>query len=295
MAIVVGCGVWSSVRAATPPETILTDDRGRGLPIAPGAKRIVSLAPHLSEIVVALGAVARLVAVDPHSDASEIPSNLPRIAAYPQPDPERLLAVSPDLVLLWGEGLSPTMLARLEQAGLRVFVSQPRSLEAIAQSLERLGMLLDVSEKAKEQAREFRTKVDHIASRYARRDPLPVFVQIWELPLITIGAGTVMADALLRCGVRNVADTLIGSAPRLSPEHVITLRPALIISTLSQSSDLRWRRLGVVSDSAHSARFLQFNESAIERPSPKILQSLERLCALIDSHRPAHVALPSGR
>ncbi|MFM8548860.1 MAG: helical backbone metal receptor [Betaproteobacteria bacterium] len=278
-----------------PHADTLADDRKRSISVSPAARRVVSLAPHATDLLMALGAAERLIAVDPHSDAPGLPPGLARIAAYPQADPERLLAVAPDLVLVWGEGLSPTLLARLEQVGLRVFVTQPRTLEDVAQSLERLGSLLGLAERGRDEADRFRARRDTIALRYASRPTIPVFVQIWELPLITIGQATVMADAMTRCAVTNAAASLAGASPRVSPEAVIALSPSLILSTVRQSNEARWRRLGVVGDAPGAARFVAFHDPALERPSPPILDSLERLCALIDSHRPVRAPALPGR
>lgn len=275
-------------------ETVI-DDRGRTVSVAPAAQRVVSLAPHATDFVMTLGAAERLVAVDPHSDSAGLSPRLTRIAAYPQPDPERLLAASPDLVLLWGEGLSAGMVDRLEQLGLRVFVSQPDSLEAVADSLERLGRLLGTPDRGREAAIRFRERTDAVSRRYASLEKIPVFVQIWDLPLITIGEHTVMADAIRRCGVINVAAGIAGSAPRLSSETVIKLRPALIVSTIRQANEARWRGLGVVGETSGAARYLSFNDAAIERPSPQILDALEKLCALIDAYRPAREPAQPGR
>lgn len=273
----------------------VTDDRGRALSVTPAAQRVVSLAPHATDFVVTLGAAERLVAVDPHSDAVGLPLRLTRIAAYPHPDPERLLAASPDLVLLWGEGLSPGTLARLEQLGLRVFVSQPDSLEAVADSLARIGRLLGTPARGMEAAARFRERADALSRRYASLEKVSVFVQIWDLPLITIGEHSVMADAIGRCGASNAAAGIAGSAPRLSAETVIRLRPALIVSTIRQGNEARWRSLGVVGETSGAARFLSFNDAAIERPSPPILDALEKLCALIDAYRPVRAQAQPGR
>lgn len=278
LAFTLACGVAGTAGA-------LEDDRGRSLAPLPAATRIVSLAPHATELVIALGAADRLVAVDPHSDAPGLDAKLPRVAAYPNPDPEKLLALRPDLVLVWGEGLSAVMLARLEAMGFRVFVSQPRQLEDVAISLERMGALLGRGEAASELAQRYRGRLEAITSRYASRTQLPIFVQIWEMPLITIGAGTFMDDALARCGTRNLARGLSGASPRVAMESVLAMKPALIVSTVSSADDSRWRRAGLVGDSPGNARFIRFVDPVLERPSPAALDALERLCAEIDNRR----------
>jgi len=264
----------------------IRDDRGRPLPAEARARRIVALAPHLTDLVIALGAVDRLVAIDRHSDAAQMNPALPRLAYHPAIDPERVLALKPDLVLLWGEGLAAGTLARLEALGLRVFVSQPRTLDDVADSLERIGALVDSESAPQALAASFRTRLAAITARHSRTAEIPVFVQIWESPLITLGARSVMADALRRCGVRNVLAVPDAGSQRVSPEAVLAAAPRLILSTVQGSTDLRWRQLGLAGNHPNAARFIRLDEAALERPSPPVLESLARVCSVIDEAVP---------
>lgn len=264
----------------------LQDDRGRRVARAAPARRIVALAPHLADLVVGLGAADRLIAVDRHSDAPQVDIALPRLASHPAIDPERVASLKPDLVLLWGEGLAAGTLARLEALGLTVFVSQPRTLDDVASSLERIGALIDTASDPKAIAASFRTRLAALTASHARTPEIPVFVQLWEVPLITLGSRSVMADAMHRCGVRNVFAASDAGSQRVSPEAVIAAAPQLILSTVQGSTDSRWRQLGLVGTHPRSARFIRLEEPALERPSPPVLESLARLCALIDAAAP---------
>jgi len=296
--------VGASAAHATPPKAhtvassaadTITDDRGRLVRTVPRAKRVVALAPHITELVIALGAANRLVAVDPHSDASEAAS-LARVAAYPAVDPERILALSPDLVMVWGDGLSQTTLARLEALGLRVFVSRPLTLDDVGGAIERLGMLIATTADPVAISRQFRERLSAITGRHVRSTEPSVFVQLWETPLITLGSRSVMADAFKRCGARNVFSFPDAGSQRVSPEAVMLAAPQLVVSTVSGAGDTRWRQLGLVGDRPGQARFLSFVDPLLERPSPRMLDSLERLCAAIDSALPqaAHRTRRSG-
>lgn len=283
----------SAVHAAPPPAMAdvlsaaqtIRDDRGHSVRMVPRAQRVVALAPHITEIVVALGAASRLVAVDPHSDAPEAVS-LARIAAYPAIDPERVMSLKPDLVIVWGDGLSQTTLSRLEGLGLRVFVSRPQTLDDVGGSIERLGALIDTAADPVAISSRFRERLAAITARHLRSPELSVFVQIWETPLITLGSRSVMADAFKRCGARNVFSFPEVGSQRVSPEAVMVAAPQLVVSTVSGASDARWRQLGLVGDRPDQARFLRFVDPLLERPSPRMLDSLERLCSAIDSALP---------
>ena len=286
---------WSALAACAPDANSIArgaahasvvDDQQRALSEAPPARRIVALAPHLTDIVVALGASSSLVAVDRHSDATQLPGSIARIASYPVIDPERLLALRPDLILVWGEGLSASALSRLEALGLRVFVSRPRALDDVASSIERIGALVGVSSRAASIASQFRESLLSLTERYARTPAVPVFIQIWETPLITLGSRSVMTDALIRCGVRNVFAAPDAGSQRVSLESVLAAAPRLVISTVAGATDSRWRQLGVVGDSPGAARFVSMVDPALERPSPRVLDSVASLCEAIDAALP---------
>ena len=234
----------------------------------------------------ALGAADRLIAVDRHSDAPQVSAALPRLASYPAIDPERVASLKPDLVLLWGEGLAAGTLARLEALGLRVFVSQPHTLDDVASSLERMGALIDTASDPRALATSFRTRLAALTASHARMPAVSVFVQLWEAPLVTLGPRSVMADALHRCGVRNVFAASNAGSQRVSPEAVLAAAPQLILSTVQGSTDSRWRQLGLVGTHPRSARFVRLEEPALERPSPPVLESLARVCELIDAAVP---------
>lgn len=280
----VGGSVEASGRRAHP--IVIQDDRGKSLPSEARASRIVALAPHLTDLVIALGAGDRLVAIDRHSDAPQLNPALPRLASHPAIDPERVLALKPDLVLLWGEGLAAGTLARLEALGLRVFVSQPRTLDDVANSIERIGALVATESAPQALAAAFRSRLNAITARHSRIPEIPVFVQLWESPLITLGARSVMADALHRCGVRNVLAAPDAGSQRVSPEAVLAAAPRLILSTVQGSTDLRWRQLGLAGNHPNAARFIRLDEAALERPSPPVLESLARVCPVIDEAVP---------
>jgi len=264
----------------------IDDDRGRSVATVPRASRIVSLAPHLTDLVVALGAADRLIAVDRHSDAPQVSAALPRLASYPAIDPERVASLRPDLILLWGEGLAAGTLARLEALGLRVFVSQPHTLDDVAGSLERIGALIDTASDPEALATSFRARLAALTATHSRTPAIPVFVQLWEAPLVTLGGRAVMADALHRCGVRQVLTFADAGSQRVSHEAVLAAAPKLILSTVQGSTDSRWRQLGLVGRHPLSARFIRLEEPALERPSPPVLDSLARVCALIEAAVP---------
>jgi iron complex transport system substrate-binding protein len=264
------------------------DDRGRSLEPARTPVRVVSLAPHLTELMMAAGAASLLVAVDAHSDAPGLSMALPRLAAYPQPDLEALLALKPDLVLVWAAGLSPVTLARFESLGLPVFVSDPRRLDDIPSTLERLARLLGegFSIEASRAALAFREAVAGLRAQYAQGPSLPVFVQIWSQPLMSVGPGSVLADSLRTCGAHNILTDARTASVRVDAETVISRAPALIIATRPDIPEESWRRVGLLQPNG-PARFVAIDGTLLERASPRMLIPLQKLCAQVQLRRQA--------
>lgn len=261
----------------------LTDDRGRSLRIERAAPRIVSLAPHATELLFAAGAGDRVVAVDTHSDHPPEVASLARLRSYPSPDAEALLALRPDLVVLWGAAAGADRLQRLESLGLTVFVSEPRSLEAIATSLERFARLAADPAPGLARAQRFRAQVAALRGRSAHRAPLPVFVQAWTRPLFTLSDRDTIGDALRVCGAHNLFGDAAAAAPQLGPEAVLAAGPRLIVAVDADGDRSRWDELRVLRPAGRIA-FARI-DPAIQRPTERVLPLLEQLCAAVDAAR----------
>ena len=129
------------VALAARAEIRAVDDEGATLVLRAPAQRIVSIAPHLTELLFAAGAGPRVVAVSAYSDFPEAARRLPQVGDAVLLDLERIVALKPDLVLVWANGSSPQQLQRLRAAGLPVFSSAARGLPHIAATLRMLGRL----------------------------------------------------------------------------------------------------------------------------------------------------------
>ena len=266
--------------ASTPVDAI--DDFGRRVTLASPARRIVSLSPHATELLFEVGAGPRVVAVERSSDHPPQARALPTLSALPRPDLERVLAHSPDLVVIWGAGASSDIIERLERLGIRVFVSDPRSLEAISATMVRLGRLAGVSSGALESARRLHARIETLRARYAARTAVPVFMQIWSRPLMTLSDRDLIGDALGVCGARNVFADLPQAAAQVDPEQVLRRAPRLILG-FDAAGRVLWERLRVLAPAG--AIDYVVVDSALQRPTPRALDVLEQVCERIDQVR----------
>lgn len=268
------------------PSLTLVDDFGRTIVLPHAPVRIVSLAPHATELLFAVGAGARVVAVDRNSDEPPAARALPKLSSFPQPDVEALLALLPDLVVAWGPGVSPAQLERLESLGIAVFVSEPRTLDDVASTLRRFALLAPDPSDGAAAAGAFTARLASIRAHYSKLRPVRVFVQVWSSPLITVSDVGPIGDAVRSCGGVNVFGDVGVAAPQPDAEAVLARRPDLIVATDPSPSARRWVGYGLLAPQG-PAHFAAFDASTFERPGPRSLDALESLCIEIDSVRRA--------
>ncbi len=292
----VACGRWlclwltlqtiPSVIAAAPLSA--TDDSGMRVELPRPAGRIVALSPHATELVFAAGAGEQLVGVTAHSDFPARAAALPRVGDAARLDRERLLTLAPDLVVAWPSGNRPQDLDWLERRGVAVFRSDPADLPAIADNLLAIGVLAGTTELAQAAARRFETKLQQLSERFASREPLDVFYQVWPHPLFTIGGEHLINRVLAVCGARNLFGELPQPAPRVSREAVLARAPAAIVAAVeSDTRDdpfARWRPWLDVPAIRHQ-RFITISADLLHRAAPRILQGAEQLCLALEGVR----------
>lgn len=202
-------------------------------------------------------------------------------------DLERVAALEPDLVAVWGSGFSPAVLEALRRLGAPVFVSEPKSLADIAGSLERLGTLT-ASTSAGAVAAAFRARLDALRARYAARRPVSVFYQIWPQPLMTLSGRHALNEAIRVCGGRNVFEDLAPIAPQVSVEAVLAADPEIIVTAepgrRPNAALASWNRLPSLR-AVRAGRLVTLDADRINRHRPRLLDELELLCERIDEAR----------
>lgn len=272
--------------AAAHAAITVQDDLGQSVTLAQPAQRIVSLAPHVTELLYAAGAGARLVGVSNHSDYPPPAASLPTLGGYNALDMERILSLKPDLIVAWHSGNKPLQLARLRSFGIPVYESQPADFGMVASSLEKLGHLAGSDTAAQAAAAGFRARWQELATHYQGRAPVSVFYQIWSQPLMTLN-GQHMASAVLRlCGGRNLFADLPQLAPTISVEAVLAADPQVIL-TPGDARDQpleRWKqfpRLRAVRD----GQLYTINADWMNRAAPRVLEAAEEVCGKLEQAR----------
>ena len=265
----------------------VTDDAGRQVLLEQPARRIVSLAPYLSELLFAAGAGKAVVGVSEFSAYPEAATAVTRVGGGNGLDLEVILALQPDLVVAWQSGNPVNQVERLRSLGLTVFLSEPRQLLDVADTLLRLGRLAGTETLAKAAADSFTTRYRQLEKRYAQRPPVSVFYQIWEQPLMTLNGEHLFTDVLRLCGGRNVFAELPALAPQVDIEAVLAADPEVIVVAVDeQDSSLlaawqRWPSLSAV----QNGHVYAVARDQLVRHTPRILEGADELCAILEGVR----------
>lgn len=279
--------------ASTAAEIVVRDDTGRELRLPGPAQRIVSLAPHITEVLFAAGAGERIVGVVAYSDYPEAARGLPQVGGYSNLDMEAITALRPDLVIAWSSGNRGAHLEKLGALGIPVYVNEARSFEGVARSLEMFGRLAATEATASAAAQAFRARRDALAQRYAGRAPVRMFYQVWAQPLMTINGKHLISDAIRLCGGINVFDDLATLAPSIGVEAVLAANPEAIVASGMDAARPEWldewRRWPDLAASAAGNLYFIAPE-LIQRHTPRILDGTAQLCEHLQAARAKRVA-----
>jgi iron complex transport system substrate-binding protein/vitamin B12 transport system substrate-binding protein len=264
------------------------DDSGRAVTLAKPAERVITLTPHVTEMVFAAGGGKKIVATVTASDFPAAARDIPRVGDGLQPNPERIASFKPNLVFGW----LPDQAEALEVLDVPVFISSPRSLEDIADNIETVGVLLGTSDIAREQAQLIRQKIDALTLPVDNRPALRVFVQAGSEPEYALGGEHIVSDIIARCGGVNVFERSTTLAPKISVEGVIASKPDLVLigrsgltATSSPDSVARdyWSGFGL--SAAKNNQIYTIDADMLYRPGPRLVDAAAQICKLIQSAR----------
>ena len=266
----------------------VVDDAGRRVTVQQPARRVISMAPHATELLFAAGGGARVVGVMNYSDYPEAAKTIPLVDSNSVIDMERVLALKPDLVVVWHSGNTARQIAQIESLGVPVFHSEPRRLAQVADNIERLGQLLGTGPAAASAAGALRGKLAGLDARYGRRAPVTVFYQIWDQPLYTLNDAQIASDAIRVCGGRNVFGGLKVVAPEVSLEAVLAADPEAIMAGKRYDPANPGLKLWEPYKSMTAVKrgnLLTVNGELLTRPGPRAVEGAGLLCEALEAVR----------
>lgn len=271
-------------------DILLTDDAGQLLRLSQPARRIVVLAPHLTDMLVALGASAGIAGVvDDHQTRgahARSLSGFPVVADSASLNAERLLLLRPDVVLAWGGGTPQPWLARLRELGLPVFVMEAHHLDDLAGEIVLLGRMSGHEEEAGRQAAALRARLQSLRQRYSPGARLRFFYQVWPQPLYSLNAGHLLSQAFALCGADNIVPAGPVASPLINPEFVLAADPDVIVfpATSAVAARAFWSRFSGLR-AARMQHWLAVDDRRLTRPGPDMLSAMEPVCAQLAQWR----------
>ena len=262
------------------------DDDGNVVTLQKPAQRVIAMAPHVTELLFAAGGGDKIVGAVNYSDYPEEAKQIPRVGDNRQVDMERVLAMKPDLIVVWMHGSSERQIDQLRKLGIPLFHSEPKKLDNIADNLEAMGKLLGTEAVAGAAAKELRTKLAALRAQYASRPPVKVFYQVWDKPLYTLNGEHIVSDSLKVCGGVNIFADQKVTAPVVSVEAVLQADPEAVFATAEKDYGgvNLWRPYGMLKATKNGNLFT-VNGNLLNRAGPRMIAGTAVLCEKLEEAR----------
>lgn len=274
--------LWLNCIAVSANACEVLDDAGHTIKLLHPAKRIISLAPDLTELLFAAGAKDNIVGVVKGSDYPEGAKKIPVIANFNHVDVERVMALHPDLIVVWAESRMPD---QLKSISVPLYVSHQRYITDIPRTIQRLGCLAGTEKKASVAARYFMQQYQWLQQKYSRQKTISVFYQVWPQPLVTVTRASWINEIITLCGGKNIFANLSGVTPEVSVEAVLNANPDVIIGSETRLDwRKQWRKWPSLS-AVKNNRLFVIDPDLIERAGPRILNGANKMCRMIDTVR----------
>ncbi len=249
-------------------------------------ERIVTLSPHLAELVFAAGAGDLLVGTVEYSDYPPQALSIARIGDAFRIDSEKLAALGPDLILAWPGGNPQSLIDGLRNDGYQVLELAATGLESVAIQLRRIGELTGHADRAGRAADLYLAKVDRLRVENLQKPPIRVFYQVAQRPLFTIGRKQVISEVVSLCGGINIFADLDSLAPVVSMETVLLRNPQVILSARTGSANPLdiWLDYPAVAAVRLENLYL-VDASLLARAGLRLADGAAQVCRLLDQAR----------
>ncbi len=253
------------------------------------AKRVVSLAPHATELAYSAGLGDNLVAVSERSDYPPQADKLEKVANYQGIKVEKIIALQPDLILAWPAGNPPRELAKLEQFGFNIYYSKTKSLDSIATNIEQLSQYASDPSIGENNAKQYKEQLNALRLKYKDAEPVSYFYQLSEKPIITVAQGHWPSEVFEFCGGRNIFEDSASPYPQVGIEQVVLNKPqVLFTSQHAIENGTMWQSWAEEIPAVANNQIRSLNSDWINRPTTRTLQAIQQVCDYFDRVRENH-------
>jgi iron complex transport system substrate-binding protein len=270
---------------------LLVDQTGEKIDLPDEPRRVMALAPSLTEMIFSLQAEDRLVGATRYSNFPEAAKKLPRVGSYVQLDLEKIVAIKPDLCIAIKDGNPRRTVDAIKALGIPVFAIDPRSIDQIMDAFLLLGEILGASKRAEELVADMEHRLSLVKEKVAASKIRPgVFFQIAEVPIISAGKDSYIDKLITLAGGTNLAGNMT-EYPRFSWENIMLLQPEVVLISsmaggkspeLLKASWLRWPEIPAVRNN----RLYVVNADLFNRPTARLISGLEILAEILHPENP---------
>ncbi len=249
-------------------------------------QRIVSLAPSITEILYTLGLGPRVVGVTQHCNFPPEAMSKPRVGSYVDLNLEKILSLKPDLIIATADGNEPEAVTRLVRFGVPVFLTNPKNLEEVFETIKEIGRITLAGREAGLVVDSLRQRADRLIQACAPLTRPKVFLQINEQPLMTVGKDTFHNNLITLAAGRNISGEETIKYPTYSLEQVLQKKPEVILITsmergaVAEKKKERWRQWNQI-PAVKQGRIFLLDSDFLDRPSPRLVDGLESLARAI--------------
>ncbi|MBT8142962.1 MAG: ABC transporter substrate-binding protein [Gammaproteobacteria bacterium] len=246
-------------------------------------QRIVTLSPHLTELVYSLGLQNKLQATVEYSDYPQAAQSLPRIGDAFRLDWEKLHEYQPDLVIAWQNGNPQHIIDELQRKNYPVLALENPSLYELPEQLMTLSERIGGKEKAQQLGIKYRQGLEQLHQKYSSKKNLKIFYQISPDPLYTVNGTHVISEMLNLCGAQNVFANLGSIAAPVSAEAVLAANPDAILTTHEMLNAVRekWQAGGLI----EVENIISVSADEVARASLRMLDGSKNICTTLDVWR----------
>ena len=264
------------------------DDTGQHIRLEQPARRLVSLAPHVTENLFSAGVGDRIVGTVNYSDYPEAARAIPQVGGYDNFNIELIHLLHTVLIIAWQEGNQLIQVEQLQALGYTVYIDYPRDMEGVAKGIRNFGVLTGNEQEARRVSEHLLTEMGRLRETYAAQAPVTVFYQVWSEPLITVNDRQIIGQSIRICGGRNIFAELENLTPRVSLEDVLASDPEIIVASGMDERRpewldewTRWPVLRAVRD----AHLFFIPPDIIQRHTLRLLDGATLLCRQIHQVR----------
>ncbi|MCF6253624.1 MAG: cobalamin-binding protein [Thiomicrorhabdus sp.] len=251
-------------------------------------QRIISLAPHITEMLYSAGGGEKIVGVVSYSDYPKEALSKPIIGGYNAINLEKIIELNPDLILGWASGNRPQDIKRLKELGFNVQLFEVKTLEDIPYRIEQLGKYGGSPIKAQQTAQALRETLNRVRQTYQHRTPVTSFYQIWHQPIITMNGDQFISQAIAACGATNSYHDLPKLTASIGLESLFERNPQLFLlggqASFQQDWLTFWQKYSNLQAVKNEQIYL-LNNNHYQRPTARLINALESLCQKVDQAR----------